>query len=411
MIMKELNGFKDISLNFDEMVKISDLIYFDGPLLSYFIGKNKEHYLFYWVDCDDTNNRWLIIRTSLEEIQSYVSKKITLRNVIEDVFDGLIYSVDIDNDCHYNNLQMLKVLNLPEDYLPAADSKYEFEPSDDLDCMAISKKLKSGILEIHFNGAGVNYGTMNFKKMAIVIPLFEKLHQSAADIYVSRIKKSCGKEKKEKKDSIAKKVVLDTDYVFVGAMAGSLRILLKPANTQIPMEDDICGENTYADMFAKELMDLLVSGESCDKIKMFSALYSKDVMSKYNTLVQALQNENLNMKFCWSNFTHGKSYIANIEKDKVPTYIQNLSYLSEEKREEAEYEGVFYSLNIKNGTFGFDAGNRKAITGKFAAALKETYCHVSFDSRYKIVVLKLTKDALGKETEVTITITSIQKIE
>ena len=39
-----------------------------------------------------------------------------------------LYLVDVDNNISYHNVKLVQPADLPEDYLPAADSFYAFEP-------------------------------------------------------------------------------------------------------------------------------------------------------------------------------------------------------------------------------------------------------------------------------------------
>jgi len=125
--MQEIEGYK-IEYDFSRFRKISDLIYFDGPLLSHYVSSKGEDYLFYWVDCDDADNRWLVLRLSLASLQKYIGKEITLRELIGSPNDGYLYTVDVDNDLRYHNVKLIQPSSLPENYLPAADSYYEFSP-------------------------------------------------------------------------------------------------------------------------------------------------------------------------------------------------------------------------------------------------------------------------------------------
>jgi hypothetical protein len=61
-----------------KMIKIKDLIYFDGPLLSHFETIYNENFLFYWVDANQDFNRWLIFRTSEKLLDKYIEKKKSL---------------------------------------------------------------------------------------------------------------------------------------------------------------------------------------------------------------------------------------------------------------------------------------------------------------------------------------------
>ena len=57
--MKTINGFS-INFDFSKLIKVADLIYYDGPLLSHYVSNKGENYLFYWVDVDNEYNRWVV---------------------------------------------------------------------------------------------------------------------------------------------------------------------------------------------------------------------------------------------------------------------------------------------------------------------------------------------------------------
>ena len=125
--MKVLKGF-DIQFDFSGFKKIADLIYFEGPLLSHYVSGKGDDYLFYWVDRDDSDNRWLVLRVSLASLQRYMAKDVSLRELIDSPNDGYLYSVDVDNDINYHDVKLIQPTDLPEEYLPDSDSYYEFEP-------------------------------------------------------------------------------------------------------------------------------------------------------------------------------------------------------------------------------------------------------------------------------------------
>lgn len=68
--MKTIKGIGIKSRNFDKFKKVADLIYFDGALLSHYVTNNGDNYLFYWIDQDDTDNRWMFIRIDYDIIQN-----------------------------------------------------------------------------------------------------------------------------------------------------------------------------------------------------------------------------------------------------------------------------------------------------------------------------------------------------
>ena len=126
-MMKRIEGY-NIEYDFSQFKKVADLIYFEGPLLSHYVSSKGDDYLFYWVDKDESDNRWLVLRTSLANLQKYMGKVITLRELIESPNDGYLYSVDVSNDISYHDVKLVQPSALPEEYLPEKDSYYAFEP-------------------------------------------------------------------------------------------------------------------------------------------------------------------------------------------------------------------------------------------------------------------------------------------
>lgn len=125
--MRTVEGYK-ITYDFSSFKKVADLIFLDGPFLSHYVSSKGDDYLFYWVDHDDNDNRWLVLRVSLANLQRYIGREMALRELIENPNDGYLYSVDVDNDIRYHNVKLVQPSSLPEDYLPEDDSYYAFEP-------------------------------------------------------------------------------------------------------------------------------------------------------------------------------------------------------------------------------------------------------------------------------------------
>lgn len=125
--MKKTKGF-DIQFDFSNFKKIADLIYFEGPLLSHYVSSKGDDYLFYWVDSDSSNNRWLVLRVSIANLQRYIAGDVSLRELIESPNDGYLYQVDVDDAVRYHDVVLVQPADLPNEYLPATDSYYAFEP-------------------------------------------------------------------------------------------------------------------------------------------------------------------------------------------------------------------------------------------------------------------------------------------
>lgn len=161
--MEKVNGIPIKSDWINDLIKVSDLIYYDGPLLSHYQSLSGEDYLFYWVDTDDTFNRWLIINISIIKLQDYLNQKTSLYQLLTELDAGLVYKVDIDKEIHYHNFELLYIYELPESYLPNKNSLYTFEPlKKQVDLSSYSKKYNQGIFQAYFgNSEKVGYGTID----------------------------------------------------------------------------------------------------------------------------------------------------------------------------------------------------------------------------------------------------------
>jgi hypothetical protein len=129
--MMQLQGEQLNSFPLQDLIKLADLIYYDGPFLSLFRNHEGKNYLYYWCDSNDICNRWLVFEIDNRTLNSYLSRSQSLHNVIQSATEGSVFSVDIEGDYEnhkFLNPRMLSVENIPAEYLPDEESIYEFEP-------------------------------------------------------------------------------------------------------------------------------------------------------------------------------------------------------------------------------------------------------------------------------------------
>lgn len=393
--MRTINGF-DVKFDFGKLIKVADLIYFDGPLLSHYMSDKGDNYLFYWVDADDEYNRWLVVRTDILTIQKYLDKKITLHSIITAPNDGFVYVVDIDDNVTYHNIKHLSTENLPLEYAPLEDSLYAFEVSDDFDLLSISQKYSTGILELHIDGEGVKYGSIPLSKMAPIIPKFEEIRKSMSSKFIKRIKHSNARLDKDKKKDLNNTLRLDTQYEYMYSLAGSIRLILRPINQQISF--DIA----YSDRFADDLISLFKSGYNKETVLGFSELYDKNVLKKYNDFVTFLSNEGLSLGIKWCNTNSKISYKQNITRSDTKKILSNLSDFEFDDKEELRICGRFYSINVKTGRYSFESieGDGFRSTGILDEMRKEMAYNIAFNKNYDVVIERKTTEPIGGKEKI-----------
>lgn len=101
---------------------IRDIEEFDGPLLSEFRSSAGDSFLYYWCDCNEEANRWLVVRTPRQDLFRYFVGRISLRSLIRECRDGFLYIVDLDADATPLSAWFALPGKLPDNYLPGPES-------------------------------------------------------------------------------------------------------------------------------------------------------------------------------------------------------------------------------------------------------------------------------------------------
>jgi len=128
--------------NFDSFIKVCDLIFYDGPLLSHFKSPAKKDYLFYWVDVNDGINKWIVVPVTEYSIKQYLLKTISLKQLILSSEDGIAYSVDTNHMINYKNAFTFSLDDIDPEYLPEEDSFFDYEINEYYQLTLLSENPK-----------------------------------------------------------------------------------------------------------------------------------------------------------------------------------------------------------------------------------------------------------------------------
>ena len=122
--MEAIKGQNIGILPFKDLKKVSDLIYFEGPILSHFKDHYNNHIIFYWVDYDNSSNRWIVFQTPEKLFLDYLRKNKSLRDLFDHPVNGCFYTLELKNKLEYHNIQLIFQEDLPKKYYPEEESYY-----------------------------------------------------------------------------------------------------------------------------------------------------------------------------------------------------------------------------------------------------------------------------------------------
>ena len=97
----------------------ADLISYDGPLVSLF-KKDDDDFIFFWVDCDNRHNRWIVTPIDRKDLSGYLTGKTTLRQIIDSA--NLLLVFESTKTAQRRNMRFIEPGKLSDAYRPSHDS-------------------------------------------------------------------------------------------------------------------------------------------------------------------------------------------------------------------------------------------------------------------------------------------------
>lgn len=216
----------------DEFVHIENIIVLDEPILSHYIRKDNNYFL-YLVDKENDIDKYLLFEISDWNLNEYLSGNISLFNLIRRNED-FIHVLDIDFDGNLINNFITDFSNLNQEFLPSEDSYTTFKAVKDSlyynlilehNNLNYVNDLKKDAFYIKFSPKTSKYGhTVGFKELSDTI--LKKISSS----YSAFIKSDFTNKFKDKITDISKltstltKVSDETDFRIVAAEIHSFEL-------------------------------------------------------------------------------------------------------------------------------------------------------------------------------------------
>ena len=114
-------------LDLNQFERIEDIIFIDEPILTHY-KRNDKHFLFYLVDTLENCDNYLILEVEEESIYQYLTKKLSLRDLILEN-QNIGYFLEQDFNGNILNLDVIQTNFIDENYLPLEDSFLQYQPS------------------------------------------------------------------------------------------------------------------------------------------------------------------------------------------------------------------------------------------------------------------------------------------
>ncbi|MDJ1471582.1 hypothetical protein [Xanthocytophaga flava] len=381
---------------FPSLRKIADLIYKGQPLLSHFVSEGGEHYLFYWIEGDLLQNRWLVCRVRLEQLVKYTDRKLSLQNIFLAPPDGFLYSLETDNgsELQYRNVQILFPADIPARQLPPKDSLYKGNPhAQPVDLLNLSAQYDSGLLQIHFSESPkVGYGTID---LSLLAPALNHLYEIADGLGLSYYKKQTDTRhltERFVREDHKKLITTASHYELLHTLPGSFTILLRPRNQQLPM----FGQESEPDKFSRYWYEFIQASFDFEKLKVFADQIDGRVVTSYQNLLKLIKTNRLQLQLKWANHYTQLQWQQGIGYQDAGQILENLNRLEYLSDRTIQLTGKFVALNIRSNLYVFEADDKSVSKGMVTPTLHASMSLLYFNRRYEVVIQRVETKQAGK---------------
>ncbi len=122
--MEKLDGIQLSDLDFKPL-KMGDLLYHEGPLLSHFVDEENpsNQYFYKWSDQNDTVHRWMIFKVTERDLSDFFKHKNTLLDIIR--HNTFVYFIDLEPNMTSSQVVLVATSDVPAKYLPFEGSGFD----------------------------------------------------------------------------------------------------------------------------------------------------------------------------------------------------------------------------------------------------------------------------------------------
>jgi hypothetical protein len=378
-----VNGSEPLRIHpLNDLNKTADLVFFDGPLLSLFENAEQEPYLFLWADADENSNRWLAFRLSSAQLTRYLHRELSLRELVLQPADGHLFVAEIDADFNYKSVASLLPSQIPEAYLPAADSRYEFEPeSADFDLTVLARKYGSALLDLHLiRGAGVRFGSSNVITLGSLLSATGVLTEAVAiSLFASEGTQDSRGMTKEQARAYG-------TFEFVAQKAASFSAILRPIVTQ----DNLPGFLDRTEQVITEMLRLFTQTRDYQGLKLAAASYPDAVIRGLAEVLNSITARDAEVEFRWARPVDEVVRSAKVDKKTSALILDNINRLDSEDSERFSTDGFFIALDLKKKSYRFVSSAGRESGGRFDPKIAYPLTRLSFERVYRVYMTRKT---------------------
>lgn len=413
--LRNIKGFKIETLPF-ELEKVGDLMYFDGSLMSIYRDQSNNPFVFDWVDSNDEFNRWLVYQINSTSLNSYIIGECTHYKLLNNPINSIVFVVDIDNRNTIRNCQISSPSNLPYDYFPESDLKFENDDSRNLeeiinnfqldlnsvpidtkvfDILEEAKKSSEELINIHIKSTNrnVGYGKIYSSILGKALTNYTDLNKATAlNIYDTKAKIPIEDRPRRKKGEL-KRIKEMGELEFVYAKAASFSIFLRP----ITKQTDLFDNQTSSEKITQTLFQLFESSKNLETLREFKTTLNEDMLNSYHSFLKEIKEDDISICVQYANPINDTVLTDTFNSLKANNILENLNSLEFENVKGVKTKGIYKALDSIYSSFKFESLDGDIYSGKFSKQLEEGIPFLNLQDIYQVTIEVLETKKSGKK--------------
>ncbi len=412
--MNSLLGISVQELPYKQLQFVGVLLFSAYP--STIVYKDGDNYpvIKEWADCSDDNtiDRYFYYSVDKWNLKRFIEGEISHSDLIHASSEGYVYFQDESKGVVINTL-LISLKSIPNTYLPESDFLFENDDSEGaptiianfkLDTVEliketipaqvrlISKNENSETLYIRIQkGKGVGHGTIKTQILGGTLIYLDKLYKDVAlDHLLTKDRGEIWLDAKRNEELLT---YTDTE-VFGQSIAASYGFMVRPIKTRLDIIDKF--EITPSFLIAQKAINLIIRSKNPAELKEEYQLHSKFTIRSYESLLNEVYKNELNVDFNWFSPKSTNELSSNIDYLSANKIIEGIKELSISDKVEISLIGKFRAINCDTAWFVFISTNGEKYNGFFNENIKETLNQINFMQVYKITIERLTEKPPGK---------------
>jgi len=407
-----IKGLNIGNLPFNNLSFVGNLLFKEYPSTVVYSDVNKSPFILEWVDVSETGlDKYFLYETSIDNLKRYLEKEISHYNLILEAKGGVavFYDGSIEQP---QNISVINIEFIDEDYLPSANTLFNKEDSEDLEeiysyfslrnyvvkdelklNVAVERpieyhslKKNSELFRIHLNNNKyVGHGNAQTDVLGNTLIGFEDVYHELAIDSVQ------GKDriiKLNKKNKDAFESISNTEVVI--REAASFSIYIRPKVSQIELNTSLDpnepAQITTGETIFRSVLEVIHNTSTSDLIDSVKDKYNPAVFSKLKIFAEHIKKHDLVVDLDYYSPISAKKLTEKVDVVSANNILTTMAVTSISNNDTIHVIAKFEALHCKTGHFTITTNDEIEYTGYFDKKIRESMPTLNFIDLYTITI-------------------------